>query len=43
MKRMVGFRNIAVHCYQDLERPILESILGKHLDDFLALVTEVNG
>ncbi|MBK8186275.1 MAG: DUF86 domain-containing protein [Cellvibrio sp.] len=35
MKRMVGFRNIAVHDYQALLLPIVESIIGKHLDDFL--------
>ena len=28
MKNMVGFRNIAVHSYQQLRRPILEAILG---------------
>lgn len=34
MKNMVGFRNIAVHSYQDLQRPILEAILRSHLGDF---------
>jgi len=36
MRRMVGFRNIAVHDYTTLSRPILENILANHLDDFAA-------
>jgi uncharacterized protein YutE (UPF0331/DUF86 family) len=35
LKRMVGFRNIAVHDYQSLQLPIIVSIIQKHLDDFL--------
>ncbi len=35
MRRMVGFRNIAVHDYQALQLPITLNILGHHLDDFL--------
>lgn len=35
MKRMIGFRNIAVHDYQKLLLPIVESIINNHLDDFL--------
>ena len=35
LKRMVGFRNIAVHDYQSLQLPILERIISHHLDDFL--------
>ena len=34
MKNMVGFRNIAVHSYQEIQRPILEAILQNHLTDF---------
>jgi len=34
MKRMVGFRNIAVHEYQALQLPILLNILKLHLNDF---------
>lgn len=33
MKAMVGFRNIAVHEYQDLDIKILKSILKNHLGD----------
>lgn len=34
MKRMMGFRNIAVHDYQTLLLPIVENIIKNHLDDF---------
>ena len=36
LKRMVGFRNIAVHDYQKLQLPITVSIIEHHLNDFLA-------
>ncbi|MBM9536684.1 type VII toxin-antitoxin system HepT family RNase toxin [Desulfobulbus alkaliphilus] len=36
LKRMVGFRNIAVHDYQALYLPIVERIITLHLDEFLA-------
>lgn len=35
LKNMVGFRNIAVHDYQELQLPITVSIIEKHLDEFL--------
>lgn len=35
LKRMVGFRNIAVHDYQALQLPIVIAIVTEHLDDFL--------
>ena len=35
LKRMVGFRNIAVHDYQALQLPILISIIETHLGEFL--------
>lgn len=35
LKRMVGFRNIAVHDYQALQLPITVRIIEKHLDEFL--------
>jgi uncharacterized protein YutE (UPF0331/DUF86 family) len=34
MRAMVGFRNTAVHDYQKLSLPILQTVLDKHLDDF---------
>lgn len=35
LKRMVGFRNIAVHDYQSLQVPITINIISRHLDEFL--------
>jgi uncharacterized protein YutE (UPF0331/DUF86 family) len=34
LRRMVGFRTIAVHEYRRLSREILESIIRERLDDF---------
>ena len=41
MKRMVGFRNIAVHEYQTLQLPITVNIIQSHLDDFLAYARQM--
>lgn len=35
LKRMVGFRNIAVHDYQSLQLPITINVIALHLDEFL--------
>ena len=35
LKRMVGFRNIAVHDYQSLQLPITVNVITLHLDEFL--------
>lgn len=35
LKRMVGFRNIAVHDYQAILLPITVRIITTHLDEFL--------
>ena len=35
LKRMVGFRNIAVNDYQTLQLPITIKVITEHLDDFL--------
>ena len=35
LKRMVGFRNIAVHDYQALQVPITVDIILHHIDEFL--------
>lgn len=35
LKHMVGFRNIAVHEYQNLQVPITVRIIENHLDEFL--------
>lgn len=34
MRRMVGFRNVAVHAYRELDLAILRSIVEQRLDDF---------
>ena len=41
MLRMVGFRNIAVHAYETLDLQIVQSIVTRHLDDFLTFTSEV--
>ncbi len=33
LRKMVGFRNVLVHAYQDVDRAIVESIVARHLDD----------
>lgn len=35
LKRMVGFRNVAVHDYRKLDLAIVESIVEKRLDELL--------
>lgn len=35
MKRMVGFRNIAVHDYKKLQLEITVNVITQHLEDFL--------
>ena len=41
LKRMVAFRNIAVHDYQSLLLPILVNIIAQHLDEFLTFSQSV--
>ena len=41
LKRMVAFRNIAVHDYQSLLLPILVNIITFHLDEFLQFTKAV--
>lgn len=41
IKRMAGFRNIAVQDYQALQLPILKNIIQHHLDDFLRFSQQV--
>jgi uncharacterized protein YutE (UPF0331/DUF86 family) len=36
LKKMVGFRNVAIHDYQKLNLDIVRRIVVEHLDDFLA-------
>ena len=41
MQKMVGFRNIAVHDYQNLNLDIVVAIVQKHLDDFETFVADI--
>ncbi|MBI2749457.1 MAG: DUF86 domain-containing protein [Burkholderiales bacterium] len=41
LKRMVAFRNIAVHDYQALVLPILVNVITDHLDEFLVFTRTV--
>jgi uncharacterized protein YutE (UPF0331/DUF86 family) len=43
MKAMVGFRNIAVHDYQELNLTILQKILDNHLTDFTEFTKAIVG
>jgi len=42
LKKMVGFRNIAVHQYQEIDANIVQSIVEHHLDDFETYYTQVH-
>ena len=37
LRKLIGFRNIAVHQYQDLDLNIVEAVIRDSLDDLLAL------
>ncbi len=41
MKRMVGFRNIAVHDYQNINLNILKGVINDHLSDFTEYIDQV--
>jgi uncharacterized protein YutE (UPF0331/DUF86 family) len=41
MQAMVGFRNIAVHDYQNLNLEIVVAIIEKHLGDFETFIEEI--
>ena len=41
MKRMVGFRNVAVHDYTKLSLEVVKVIITKHLSDFLAFTQKM--
>ncbi|OQY23976.1 MAG: hypothetical protein B6I37_04325 [Desulfobacteraceae bacterium 4572_35.2] len=42
LKKMVGFRNISVHQYQEINGDIVQSIIHHHLDDFEVYYTQVH-
>ena len=35
MKKMIGFRNIAVHDYKKIDETILKDVIENHLNDLL--------
>ena len=35
MQNMIGFRNIAVHDYKQIDEEILQEVIEKHLDNLL--------
>jgi len=41
MQAMVGFCNVAVHDYQELNLEIVKSIIDKHLNDFTDFIKEL--
>jgi uncharacterized protein YutE (UPF0331/DUF86 family) len=41
MKRMVGFRNLAVHAYQALDMKVVKSIVEDHLQDFSTFTSHI--
>ena len=41
LRRMIGFRNIAIHEYQSLQHEITVKIITDHLDEFLQFTTEI--
>ena len=41
MRRMTGFRNLAVHDYQALHLPITLNIIHHHLDEFLTFAQQM--
>lgn len=42
LRKMVGFRNIAVHEYQEIDDRVLQSIIEHHLDDFEGYYLQVH-
>jgi len=41
LQKMVGFRNLAVHRYRDLDLDIVQTVIQKNLDDLLAFANVV--
>ena len=41
LKGAVGFRNVAVHAYQEIDYAIVYSICTKHLNDFRAFARQI--
>jgi uncharacterized protein YutE (UPF0331/DUF86 family) len=43
LRRMVGFRNILVHGYDDVDLAVVQDVVVNHLDDLLAFVEAIRG
>jgi len=41
IQRLVGFRNVAVHRYRDLDVAIIASVITRDLDDLLTFTERV--
>jgi uncharacterized protein YutE (UPF0331/DUF86 family) len=41
MKKAVGFGNVAVHSYQDIDWAVVDAICKNHLDDFRAFASAI--
>ncbi|MBN2717479.1 MAG: DUF86 domain-containing protein [Deltaproteobacteria bacterium] len=41
MRKAVGFRNTAVHAYQQMDMNIIYAIITKHLNDFRSFAKEI--
>jgi uncharacterized protein YutE (UPF0331/DUF86 family) len=41
LQRMVGFRNVAVHQYRDLDLDIVQAVIATNLDDLLDLADTI--
>jgi uncharacterized protein YutE (UPF0331/DUF86 family) len=41
LKRMVGFRNLAVHQYRELDMGIVETVIRENLDDVLSFALHI--
>ncbi len=41
MKKMIGFRNIAVHDYKKIDEEILKDVIENHLDDLLKFARNI--
>lgn len=41
LSEMVGFRNVLVHQYDDVDLTVVEKVLTSHLDDFLAFTDAI--
>ncbi len=42
LQKMVGFRNLAVHQYRDLDPAIVESVIRRDLDDLLTFARVIH-